>query len=312
MLVWLSWAAYAQTPIMYDRENPAEVLEAVVARTGLPADQLAAVSLDATLANAPAALGDAAMRRCSGSATTGAAIAAELARGEAAWTQGDPATASDHLDLAVAQIGCLQELVDVGVAGRVFRLRAALQLAEGDVAAARSELGTALALTPSLAWDDGLPEAGIGLVEEVRAAPAACALAVLPATAPSGPWVDGVVVGGGRSVTPGLHLLQTSDVKGIRSAWLVVDGDATLVVPGAFRRPVLEQMVDPAGQAAVAALVAATAPSLTKFSAGYVTWGGGLWLVTAGDEGLSVSEIVPPPPPPVVEDTGKKKKKAKK
>jgi hypothetical protein len=75
---------------------------------------------------------------------------------------------------------------------------------------------------------------------------------------------------------------------------------------------VLEQMVDPAGQAAVAALVAATAPSLTKFSAGYVTWGGGLWLVTAGDEGLSVSEIVPPPPPPVVEDTGKKKKKAKK
>ncbi len=284
-----------------------EVVAAVASRTGLPADQLEALPLDQLLKAAPEALGEAVLRRCTREGTRGDLIRSELARAESAFAGGDRGGAQDHLDLAVAQLGCLVELPDARVAARVFLLRAAL-VADADAEVARGELRTALAFEPDLAWDDRYPESGRALLDEVRAAGTAATLSIVPDTATSGPWIDGrEAPDEGVKVGQGLHLAQYSGPTGVASGWLLVGGDCALVLPGAYRRPILGPIADAATRGPVEALLEATIPEI---EAAYVAWSGGLWLVSDDGSGLSTIEIAPPEAAGGdATDDGKKKKK---
>lgn len=296
----------AGTPVVHDGGAPDQVLAETASRTGLPADQLTAVDLEALLAAPPQAIGGAVVRRCTKGPTQNAVVQTELVRAEAALVSGgDPL---DHLDLAVAELGCLGELVDAKTAARLFLMRGALQ---SDPDLARGEMRTALAFDRDVPWNDRLPEAGKAILDEQRNNPESHKLGVAPAASPSGPWLDGriVVVGSlGTTVQEGLHLAQYGTPAGIRSAWLVVGGDCAFVLPGSFRRPVLERFADQDAWSEVQSLVAAALPD---FFAAYVAHGGGLWLVTKEGDAVSTTEIQPPPPPPPPEPEGKGKKNKK-
>ncbi|MCB9777472.1 MAG: hypothetical protein H6742_02785 [Alphaproteobacteria bacterium] len=304
-----------RVPIVHDVDaTTAATLPGVVAeRTGLPAEQLATVDLDQLLDAPPQVLGDAVLRRCTGQPTTMAQVEAELVRAEASWEDRQRVDAFDRLDLAVAQLGCLGEIVRPALASRIFLLRGSLEAeraAEQGKAdtVARGELRTALSLQPDLRWSMSLPVDGERLLAEERAGDSSANVLIAPRGTTSGPWLDGTAVpgdGSGLGVRPGLHLAQYATPAGIRSAWLVADADAVLVLPGAFRPPILDDLLDPERQRQVGALVAATLPD---FQATYVAHQGGLWLVTADGASLDISQLVAPPPPPPPPDDGKKKK----
>jgi hypothetical protein len=306
--MWLisTTLAHAGTPVVHDGGSPTEVVAAVSSRTGLPNTQLDAIPLDTLLDAPPQALGGAVVRRCTKGPTQNAAVESEVVRAEAALVVNkDPVGAMDHLDLAVAELGCLGELVDTKIAAKVFLMRGTLGEEEGT---ARGEMRTALAFEREIVWYDKLPEAGQKLLEEERTNPATHRLDVAPASSSSGPWLDGraVVVGSlGTTVQQGLHLVQYGTSTGIRSAWLVVGGDASLVIPGSFRRPVLERFAQKEAWPEVQALVAAAIPD---FFAAYVSHGGGLWLVSKDEGVVSTTEIAAPPPPPPEPEEGKGKK----
>lgn len=305
-------AALGGTPVVFDGGDGPTMAARVAERTGLPPSQLEPVALSELFAADPQVLGAAAMRHCTRDRTTNEQIRTLLVRAENAWAERDRGSAMDKLDLAVAELGCLGELVDAPVAARVFLLRSALAMEREAAEEARTELRTALALHPEVPWVDSFPgERMQFLLEEERVADTATGvLRVVPPSSQSGPWLDGRIpeAKGGTRLAAGLHLAQYSGAGGIHSAWLVFEKDASLVLPGYYRRPVLEHMVEPDGTAEVEALLAAALPDL---QAAYVTHWGGLWLVTSDATGTATTQIAEatPPPPPEPEPEGRKKRK---
>ncbi|HHO50059.1 MAG TPA: hypothetical protein ENK18_04105 [Deltaproteobacteria bacterium] len=310
MLWILTYPLLAGTPVVFDGGSGAEVVSAVAARTGLPPSQLSAVSLDTLLQATPEVLGDAVMRRCARSSSSNEVVRTDLTRAEIAWAQADALNTMDHLDLAVARLGCLTEVVEPRVASRVFLLRGALLAQRGDTDAARNEFRTARFLDPAVAWRDDLPGEGRVVFEAPAPPEILASVRVLPSDNASGPWIDGVELDDELRVPEGLHLAQYSSVAGIQSAWLSVGGDTLLVLPGNFHRPVVQRMAVPEDQGAVEALLAAALPEMR---AAYVAHGGGLWLITRDGHDTTTTEIDPlPPPEPEPEGRGRKKKKKEK
>ncbi len=292
LIALLHPGALAGIPVVYDGEAAAAI-ERTAQRTGLPADQLDGVALRELLDSPPQALGQAVMRHCAGELTDMSAVRAELVRAEAAWSRGEAGEAMDHADLGVTAAGCLRELAEAATLARLFLLRGALAAEGGDAEQARAELSSALAFEPELTWVDTFPAAGAAELAELRLEPPGLALTLVPGGGSGGPWLDSRPVadrGEQRSIRAGLHLAQATGSGGIRSAWLVVEGEATLVLPGSYRQPVLEQLADLDTRGEVEALLQATLPD---FQAAYVTSGGGLWLVTAADGAVQTTELLP-------------------
>jgi hypothetical protein len=312
VIVLFGQMAWGGVPVVFDGGDPASVRASVAEMTGLPDDQLDAVPLDRLLVSPPQLLGDAVMRRCSGQPTTMAVVHADLQRAEAAWARRDAPNAIDQLDLAVAALGCLSEIVERPTAARIFLLRGELELESQNPDGARSELRTAIAFAPDASLPAGGADASM-LLEEERAVEPSATVAIVPTGTGAGPWIDGRDPVGGTGemlVAPGLHLAQHGTPQGVRSAWLLVGADSTLVVPGNFRRPVLDAILDPETRRPVERLVAAALPD---FVAAYVSHEQGLWLVSLEDGVVSTTEIAaPPPPPPPPEDPKKGKNKNKK
>lgn len=311
LLCLLLGAALAAVPVVTDSTDLDAAVAAVVARSGLPAEQLRAVSLKTVLDTPPQVLGEAVLRRCTSTPTTMESVRADLMRAEAAWLKRERVEAFDHLDLAVAHLGCLGERVDGPSAGRIFLLRGSLEAERGDAETARGELRTAIAFDPELGWTSSFPLEGQVLLAEVRAEEPAFTIRVLPAGMVSGPWIDGLALEGEHAVArvgSGLHLAQHSTPAGIRSAWLVVGGDTTLVVPPAFRRPILSTLAASETRDPAMALLRATLP---EAPAAYVVDEGWMWLVTFG-ELASVELLVQPTAPADAETRGSKTSKRKK
>jgi hypothetical protein len=294
VIALLVGAAWAGTPVVFDGGDPGETLAAVAARTGLPVEQLTAAPLRELLEAPTLALG-ASLRHCAGTPSSNSEVRSELLRAEASLRDGDAAAARDHLDLTLSRVGCLAELVEGADVGRVFLLRASLALEE-DADRVAEELRGALAFAPAITWPEatsgeGLPPAGAAALEAARGAAAEVSLVVAPAGVGSGPWIDGREVEGDRvSLPAGLHLVQEAGTGGISSSWLAAEGDATLVLPGAYRRPVLGGVGDPATRARVEALLRATLPDA---QAVYVSDGGGLWMVAAEGETIELAPATP-------------------
>jgi len=302
MTLWatLTAAALAATPVLYEAGTAEDALAQVVTRTGLPADQLEAVDVFTVLASAPMVHGEAVMRHCSGAPSTMTEIRAELARAQASWDREQSTfQAMDHLDLAISRLGCLQELAEPAPIAALFAMRGALSASRPEIA--REELRSGLGFSTDLAWPRGFPEADARLLDEARAEPAPHTLQVSPAGTPAGPWIDGRTVdGGSRQLGAGLHLLQTATTAGIRSAWLGIGGDAQLVLPANYRRPLLGRLRSPDQQASIGWLLAATGPD---FRAGYAVSEGGVWLFVLDGTEMTVEELTPaeaaePPPSP--------------
>ena len=295
ILLFATATALAGVPVVFDGGDAREVVAFVAGRTGLPVDQLDGTPLDGLLSATPRTLGDAVMRHCAGSATKAADLRAEAVRAEAAWRDGDADAAMDRLDLAIAGLGCLGERVEAPVAARMFLLRGGLMAHQGHADDAVAELVTGISLDPSAAWDEGLPGEGLPTFTMVKTEPASAKLAVAPSSSPAAPAVDGRAVSETLSLRPGLHLVQIPSTAGLRTAWLTLDGDATLVVPTSYRRPILPLMADDARRGEIEALLMATLAT----PAAYVVADGGLWLVSV-EEGVPVTTMLvePPPPPP--------------
>lgn len=313
--IWLGGAASAAVPVVFDTADSAGVIAEVSRRTGLPETELTAVKLDQLMQAPPGAIGDAALRRCPRLAgpvqrtATLFDVRAEVARGEAAWaSERDLYAAIDHLDLAVSTMGCLEEVVDRPLAATAFALRGAVQAEFGELEIARSELMTALALSPDLKWADHWPAAGRTLLDQTLADTTRVRVDVAPDAATSGPWLDGQLLQDRRMVSPGLHLLQFSTGTGIGSAWITLGGDTTVVVPTSYRRPILERILVPDDRQEVEMLLRVAIPN---FSVAYVATNGGVWLVAQSPDGqLTTSEVSAPETTP--ESTGKRKKTKKK
>src|SRR5262245_57688433 len=116
MWLWLG-VARAAIPVVLDGVDGTASVTRVAQKTGLPATQFGPAGLDQLLTADPGVLGDATIRRCSKDPSTNLDLQAELVRAESAWTSDRSASgAMDHLDLLVARMGCLGELVDPKVA----------------------------------------------------------------------------------------------------------------------------------------------------------------------------------------------------
>ncbi|MFT4622774.1 MAG: hypothetical protein ACI8PZ_001430 [Myxococcota bacterium] len=300
--------ALAGVPVVHEGGDPGAAIAAASERSGLPADQLTAVAVSGLLSSPPTAVGDTVVRRCARGPARMTDVSVELVRAEAALGSSDAVRTLDHLDLAVAQLGCLTEVADADRVALGFLLRGAMAAELGEPEAARGEIRTALAFDADVDWPPGYPVAGQALLAEELSGTERHQVRVVPDDTGAGPWVDGREVEGEVSLTPGLHLVQYGSKRGLQTAWLVVDGASALVVPDRFGPPVLDAFLEPATRADVALLLAATLPN---FEAAYVAHRGGLWLVVSADGGASVEELVPgePLPVPEVEPTGKKGKK---
>lgn len=303
---WIAFSgvAAAGVPVVFDGSTAEEALAAVAERTGLPESQLDALPLATLRETPPDVRGDAVLRRCATTPIEGDPVRTDLARARAAFVKDDRFKAMDYLDLAVAKIGCLSEVVDPPVAAQVFAFRGALAATGGDTEAAKTapgEFRTAIELVRDLAYPDWLPEAAKPAFDAVRtevdeadAAPLAL-LTVVPFTTVSGPWVDGIEVDGQTQLRPGLHLLQYSSPKGIRSGWLSIGTKADIVLPGQVRGPLLERLTTPLGPPLVSALLEVAVKDLAS---AYITHNGGLWLIAKASDGEVTVEVVDPPHPP--------------
>lgn len=297
--------ARAGVPVVTDTTSTAGLRELVAGRSGLPADQLELVALSEVLARPAEALGKGVLRRCATSPTAMSTVKTALARAEAGLREEDDRAALDQLDLAVAELGCLAELADPAVAARIFQLRGVL-LGQEDEDAGKAELRTALAFSGELTWGVHEPRLGPELVQAVAEEPRPYVVHVSPPQRSSGPWLDGrPVPAEGLDVRRGLHLVQYATPAGIRSGWLVVGGDVRVVLPMAYREPILAALQDPVAQAPVVDLLAAALPD---FKAAYVAHAGGLWLVSEVGDKIEVSELIPPPPPELPDEKGKGKR----
>jgi hypothetical protein len=307
-LVLMITAPYAATPVVVDGAGLEAAAAEVSARTGLPRDQLEPLDIAKLLDKPPQVVGQAVLRRCVQEPMGMEPARAELARAVAAQQSGDPVGALDHLDLAVASLGCLSELVDRATAARIFLLRGAILSSQREIGDARSEFRTAVSFDPELAWHDGLPDAGHAALVEERDRAKIHRIRAMPGALVSGPWLGGQVVEEeGLEVSDGLFLVQYASPAGIRSAWLVVSGDATLIIPGGYRSPVLENLADPARRREVELLLAATLP---EFVAAYAHEGtGGTWLVIEEQGELQTTELVPPPPAQEPEEPKRRRKR---
>lgn len=286
--------AVAGVPLVYDQAASADAVERVAARTGLPAVELDPVPVDTVLRSTPRVVGGAALRHCAGSPARAPEIRSTLVRAEAAWLARDAALAMDQADLGITNLGCLVDRLEPDVAARLFLLRGGLLLQEGDAEGARAEIRAALAQRSDLAWDERLPPGGDVLLDTVRAEAVQVSLSVVPRPVGNGPWIDGrdaPTDGAPMHLGVGLHLLQVASTAGLRSAWLTVEGDATLVIPGAFLRPVLGYLADPAARAPVERLLLST-----QGDAVYAVEGAGIWLVALEDGVPVTTELVTLPP----------------
>ncbi|MEO0601835.1 MAG: hypothetical protein AAF211_10390 [Myxococcota bacterium] len=317
--MWLlAQGALAGVPVVFEGVDGPAAVAAVAERTGLLEGELEPLPLGTLLKSAPDARGEAVLRRCPSAPVEGDPVRADYARSKAAFVKGDRFRAMDQLDLAVAKIGCLSEVVDRRLAARVFVLRGALAATAepADEATARGEMRTAIELVRELTWDEWLPDGAKPLFEAVRAEVASAddapmaQLAVVPGQTVSGPWVDGRKVDGAMALRPGLHLFQYSSVQGIRSGWLSIGGAAEVVLPGQVRGPVMERMATAEGRALMGSLLDVSVDTL---SAAYVLHDGGLWLV-AKDAGLLEITVVEPArdaAEPVASTDDKKRKRKK-
>jgi hypothetical protein len=298
--------AHAAVPLVHSGATAADAVAATVAATGLPPEQLAPVSLKTVLSAAPRAVGAAALRHCAGAATRGPEVRAHVVRAEAAWRDGDERGAMDQLDLGIARLGCLTEKVDTVAVTRLFLLRGGLLARAERPEDARAELVTALGFTPAAVWDEWLPSDGRSLLDTLHAEPAAATLTVAPMRPSTGPWVDGhaPMDGGPFSLRPGLHLVQAATPKGIRSAWMTVEGDATLVLPASFRAPVLGGLSESQRWLGVARLLEST----QQAEAVYAAADGGVWLVSF-EQAEPVVTVLAAPPVPEPDDGKKRRRK---
>ncbi len=308
LIALLVTAAQARTPLVVEGVELESAAAEVVARTGLPRDQLHPVDVASLLDTPPQVVGDAVLRRCVHPPVEMEPARAELARAVAAQQSGDPMGALDHLDLAVASLGCLSELVDRAVAARIFLLRGAILASQQQIGDARSEFRTAVSFDPELTWRDDLPGGGHTAMTEERDRYKRHRVTAMPPSLVSGPWLGGQLVEDeGMQVAEGLILAQYSSPAGIRSAWMVVSGDASLIIPEAYRSPVLERMAQPERQPEVALLLAGVLPD---FAAAYVHHAsGGTWLVVKEDQGLETTELVPPQVPEEPEQPRRRRKR---
>ena len=306
MILLLSWTAFAGIPLVYDGALPNEVVEQAAARTGLPASQFDLVPLEGLLKGPTRVLGSAVLRHCAGTPTRAAELLGHSVRGEAAWQAGDVALAMDELDLGIGGLGCLSERVDPAVAARMFLLRGGLLARAGEKEEAQAELRTAVSLGAPETWPADLPPEGKSLYEDVQVEIFRVQLWVAPPGEGGLPSVDGQNVSEVVLLRAGLHLLQIPSTAGLRSAWLTLDGESVLVVPGNFRRPVLGRLADPATQEGVEGLLEAG----LGHNPVYVAEAGGLYLLSPEEQGMATTILVPPPPPVV--ESEKKPKKGKK
>ncbi len=289
-LIWAASVAQAATPVVYEGIDASIVLQRVSERTAVPIDQLEAVAADA-LVHRPAALaGPGTLRHCAAQPVRSADIRTLVLRAEVAWREGQPQDALDQLDLATMQLGCLSERVDHRVAARLFLVRGALQVHFGQAETAQAELQTALAFAPDLVWDPQLPVDAADALETARRAPAAAGIRVVPHLS-TPPWLDGVPLATGETVQkrPGLHLVQIPATAGLQTAWMTVQGDATLVVPAAHRLPLLSKDF-PEDLPGLGSLLQATLGA----QATYLVTNDGMWLVTF-DDGKPVMEVLVAP-----------------
>jgi len=307
-------AAPMATPVVHDGGEGDAHVAAVVARSGLPQDQLRAVPVSEVFQRPPVTLGEAVVRRCAGIQATFAEARGDFVRAEASLTAEDEMATADHLDLAVAKLGCLSEVADGPTAAKVFLLRGALAAADKRTEDAKGELRTALSLDPNASWPPGYPVEGSHVLADVLADEERFILKVTP-EATSGPWIDGRDVGADVPVRRGLHLAQHSARTGLSTSWLVVGGDATWALPDALPTSALDRFLpaddgttDPGPAAHV------LAGSFPDAAAVYVSHRGGLWLVQRVGAGVEIVELTPPaaPEPEAEPDDGKKKKKDKK
>jgi hypothetical protein len=284
--------AHGGTPLLVEGEDREAAARDVSARTGLPRDQLDPLDISSLLDKPPQVIGDAVLRRCVRQPVGMEPARAELARAVVAQQSSDLVGALDHLDLAVASLGCLSELVDRTAAARIFLLRGAILSSQREIGGARSEFRTALSFDRDVSWDDSLPDSGHALLEEERDWSRRHRIIALPSELVSGPWLGGQELGAaGLEVADGLILAQYASPAGIRSAWMVVTGDASLLFPAAYREPVLERMAQPGGQREVELLLEATLPD---FVAAYVHHAsGGTWLVVMDAGVLETTELIP-------------------
>jgi hypothetical protein len=234
----------AAIPLLVEGPVPAAV-QRVSERTGIPEDQFQIVLLDDVLKGAPLGMGSLSLRACPFSPAKATEVRAAVTRAESALRSDDIEGAVDQLDLGTTLLGCLSERVEPQVASQLFVLRATAALKQNKPELATQELAAAQSFTPTLAWDASLGVEGGPLLEAVTSTPASAEVRVYPAISPSRPWVDGRPIEGERvRLRPGLHHIQVSSTAGIRSVWMHLEGDGSLIAPTSFRRPVLEGLED--------------------------------------------------------------------
>ena len=296
--------AYA-APLVYDHADAEAARALVLEATGERADP--AIDIDTLRTRGPTVLGDARLRQCTLAPTTNRDIETEYHRAAGAFAHLDPATTIEAADLAVAKLGCLLEPADPVLVGKLFLLRGVMEAERNREAVAREELRSAWAFAPDQRWDDAYPPTAQPWFDDERDAPTTFTLTLAPrADAPDGPWLDGHrLADPSAPVGPGLHLAQFVQGTRTTTTWVVVAGDAIVVLPAAYTEKALAVLADDVRRAELAPLLRAS------FPAGTVWLASGGWVVeaTIAADAVTMTVRASPAPPVTVDEKKKKKKK---
>ena len=321
MFAALIAAAIAADTVVYAGGDAALVVARVAALSGTSPSALRAVTVtDLVKGRPPALLGGGKLQSCGGgpSATASVRQSVDLAKGAIAYMEYGSARAA--LDVAIRDLGCLQEPIDPVLATRAWFLLGVVATASNDPATSRLAFRQARLFSPDMMWDDNFAPAARAVFDNVAAemkTTPMVSLTVIPEPTDGTLRLDGrpvKVVGGHVGVLPGSHQVQVgTGLLATMSVDIDANAPATLVLPALVTADALTWAGDGERRAALSSVLmgALGSEGVVYVVSGDIVWrvrlGGSAWdLVGAGGPGaasavraipstrFAAKELVPP------------------
>jgi hypothetical protein len=274
--------AHAGIPVVHEEPVTDKVLTEVGAVSGLAAPDFESVLVRNLIRRDPLVLGSGTLTACTKPAgTTLASLRNAYSEAEGDYLYMRDAETDASLRAAEAELACLADPAEGELAARIFLLTAAQALSKKDATAAAAAMRQALSFAPTLTWDARFPAEGQAILDrERKALEKDVRLDVRPYGGDAGPWIDGAAIADGTVLlAPGRHLAQLRTPDGVVSTWIDLreQGASTLVIPSAYRTPVLDGLADPATRPMVETFLRAMLPDVR---ATYAYYQGGIWLIS--------------------------------
>ena len=305
----LGASALAADHVVYVGETRNVAIARVVVATGVDPDSLQATDFNEYASNhRPGLAGPGDLASCEGDPSTSAVVRALLGEAEGSVSFMEYEGADATFVRAERALGCLEEILDPEVAGRLYYLMAMSHLGRDDRPSGWEDFGQAWLFHPDIRWDDNFAPDGkptfVAAGAEARATDA-IPVFLLPSPEREEIFINGVEVRSGRAsvdLRPGKHIVQWQGDAVQTAILTVVSGPSpALLSPKPLPVDLLYWATERRGHAALSAAMGGIGGMGDTV---YLTAYGGVWRTRLGQgEWEELAEATSEPSDePVVEE----------